>query len=204
MPERLLPPPPSSALAVRDTKRCRWHIIRMQHDREQAWSILLSENFLLGCLDKALSFCPERFFFIYLFFIHAAFLRLTKCSNDRPSLSSQHEWPYFIFITQRERSSAGQLHRLSLFHWKAININLWNASLWSESVVDQGMTGSSRRPDLLRLPQAVEFEGSLALWGLLTFSFLGRGPFSKGRQCHKCKIGALKSQWGCESFLETP
>lgn len=115
--------------------------------------------------------------FIYLFFIHAAFLRLTKCSNDRPSLSSQHEWPYFIFITQRERSSAGQLHRLSLFHWKAININLWNASLWSESVVDQGMTGSSRRPDLLRLPQAVEFEGSLALWGLLTFSFLGRGPF---------------------------
>lgn len=181
----------------------------MAHNPDAAWQgkgliHLVEWELLVGVFGQSLVVLSWEVVFLNLFFIHAAFLRLTKCSNDRPSLSSQHEWPYFIFITQRERSNAGQLHRLSLFHWKTININLWNASLWSESVVDQGMTGSSRRLDLLRLPQAVEFEGSLALWGLLTFSFLGRGPFSKGRQCHKCKIGALKSQWGCESFSETP
>lgn len=57
----------------------------------------------------------------------------------------------------------------------------------SKSAVDRGMVASRRRPGLPRLPQAVGFES-----------------FSRGRlanQCHKCKIGALKSG-SCESFLE--
>lgn len=146
---------------------------------------------------KSLSreFTPQSFLFLPLWL----FLWLVKCSIDQQSWGPRSEGA--VFITGWEEH-AGRFTSCPSFHWKTININLWNASVWYKSTSEPGGGARADLPSCSRVE--LEYLSSLGfadIWGEK------KSTFSKGRpanHCQKCRIGALKWERGCEGFGGAP